>query len=358
MEGPYDYRLLQRKYGRVGTLSHIIRFIGLDRLLSGDKYVPTVYLRASDSDRAQLLAGLIDTDGSDCEFTSKSKRLAQDVCFLVRSLGGKATMKLSRKACMNGTNGAVWGDYHRVYWRLNRLLPLTLHYKQNRQRTKRAVDYSRRIIRSARTLGRMPCVCIEVDHPDHCYVGENWVVSGNTEGLGGYETVLHATGHYPHWWEGHRFYEPIHAWVAGETLQTTRDIQQHKLIGPLDDIGSGLIPKAYIAGIKRKVSSVPDVVETVKVYHHDDQGERDGISHIGFRSYDQGTEAFMGTERHVIWMDEEVPSDIYAEALTRTMKTSTFPGGIVILTFTPLKGLTDVVLAFLPEGRVPGDTGV
>jgi phage terminase large subunit-like protein len=46
-----------------------------------------------------------------------------------------------------------------------------------------------------------------------------------------------------------------------------------------------------------------------------------------------------------VWFDEEPPQDIYTEGLMRTMTTQ----GVVIATFTPLSGLTDVALSFMPE---------
>ncbi len=45
--------------------------------------------------------------------------------------------------------------------------------------------------------------------------------------------------------------------------------------------------------------------------------------------------------------------DIYSECLLRTMTTN----GVIILTFTPLQGLTELVLSFLPGGRLPSKEG-
>jgi phage terminase large subunit-like protein len=47
----------------------------------------------------------------------------------------------------------------------------------------------------------------------------------------------------------------------------------------------------------------------------------------------------------VIWLDEEPPSDVYDECLLRLMTTE----GMMIGTFTPLSGLSEVVLRFLPD---------
>jgi phage terminase large subunit-like protein len=47
-------------------------------------------------------------------------------------------------------------------------------------------------------------------------------------------------------------------------------------------------------------------------------------------------------------VDEECPHDVYLECLTRLLTTK----GIAMLTFTPILGLTEVVLRFLPAGRL------
>lgn len=49
-----------------------------------------------------------------------------------------------------------------------------------------------------------------------------------------------------------------------------------------------------------------------------------------------------------MWFDEEPPPDIYSEGLTRTNAT----GGITMITFTPLLGMSEVVLMFLTSNQV------
>jgi len=174
---------------------------------------------------------------------------------------------------------------------------------------------------------------------------------GKTEGIGGYELSLHLTGLYPEWWEGRRFNKPVSAWACGSTGQTVRDILQRKLLGPAPSFGTGLIPKHTIAGKpKRAPGTVPDKIERVSVYHTNiETNEIDGISDLTFKSYDQKRKAFEGTEQDVILLDEEPPQGIYAECVIRTMTTN----GIIMLTFTPLEGLSAVVLSYMPTGKVP-----
>ena len=163
---------------------------------------------------------------------------------------------------------------------------------------------------------------------------------GKTEGLGAYEVTLHLTGLYPDWWVGKRFDYPINCIAAGDTRTTTRDIQQAKLLGPAEAIGTGMVPGDYI-GTTTGQQGVPGAFDIVKVKHE----ITGGWSTLQFRSYDQGRKAFQGTERDVVWLDEEPPRDVYDECLLRTMTT----GGIVLATFTPLNGLSEVAMMFLPE---------
>lgn len=175
---------------------------------------------------------------------------------------------------------------------------------------------------------------------------------GKTEGAGGYETTLHLTGEYPDWWEGRRFDRPVKWWAAGKTNETTRDIVQAKLFGPIDYSsgrkgvgGTGLAPGAAIGDITWK-QGVADLIDTIKVRH-----KSGGWSILGLKSYQQGRGAFEGTEQDGVWLDEEPPIDIYGECLIRTATTD----GLVILTFTPLEGMSQTVMSFLPAEYRPTD---
>lgn len=162
---------------------------------------------------------------------------------------------------------------------------------------------------------------------------------GKTQ-CGAAEMAIHLTGRYPQWWTGKRFDRPINAWAAGVTSETTRDVVQDKLIGPPDrseEWGTGLIPHECI-GDTSMARGIANALDTVSVRH-----EAGGFSTLQFKSYERGREKWQGTARHVIWLDEEPPMDIYMEGLTRTNETR----GIVYLTFTPLLGMSDVVMRFL-----------
>jgi phage terminase large subunit-like protein len=165
---------------------------------------------------------------------------------------------------------------------------------------------------------------------------------GKTEGVGAYETTLHLTGRYPDWWQGRRFTRPIEAWAAGQTSKTTRDIIQKALLGGGPRYGTGLIPADAIIDTTPK-AGIPEAVETIYVRH-----VSGGRSEIALKSYDQQVESFYGTGKDLVWLDEECEQGIYVECLTRTLSTTPGePNGIVLFTFTPLWGLTEVVQQFL-----------
>ena len=167
---------------------------------------------------------------------------------------------------------------------------------------------------------------------------------GKTTSIGGYELTRHLLGDYPDWWPGRTFLDdPTDCWAAGDTTQTTRDIIQKTLLGPVGRWGTGLIPAERIQRITRKSGSVPDAVESITVKH-----KSGGDSIVGLKSYDQKRKSFQGTFKHCIWLDEEPPWLVYEECLLRITDTSGGnTGGCIMGTFTPLLGMSEVVLYFL-----------
>lgn len=173
---------------------------------------------------------------------------------------------------------------------------------------------------------------------------ERGFIAGNRVGkseAGAYEATCHATGIYPSWWNGRRFSSPTLGWVGGDTATTCRDIIQKKLLGEMNDLGSGMIPKECIHDTKTR-RNVPEAIETIYVKH-----VSGGISSIVIKTYEQGRQTWQGSEVDWIWIDEECPQDVYGEALIRLMTTN----GLIWTTFTPLSGLTDVVISFLDNSQ-------
>lgn len=99
-----------KRYGE----RNIIRRELLRFKLLQNKHIPHIYKTASRFDRLELLAGLIDSDGSIennvVDWISKSKILAEDCAFLSRSLGFAAYVH----PCVKSTQNGYVGKYYRV----------------------------------------------------------------------------------------------------------------------------------------------------------------------------------------------------------------------------------------------------
>ncbi len=191
------------------------------------------------------------------------------------------------------------------------------------------------------------------EHRERCFMAGNRV--GKTDS-GAYEVTCHLTGRYPAWWDGRKFHHPISAWACGDTNTTVRDILQAALLGkivrePGDKpdqaigLGTGMIPGDLIVTTRPRMG-IPNAVEIAFIKHLSG-----GISTLTFKSYESGRKFFQGTSQEVVWCDEEPPVDVYDEALMRTMCTGAFLGGILLLTFTPLSGWTEVVDRFMNEEK-------
>lgn len=168
---------------------------------------------------------------------------------------------------------------------------------------------------------------------------------GKTIGTGCAEISWHMTGQYPPWWKGRRFSRPTRWWAAGQTAKTARDVLQAALLGEMTEPGTGTIPGDTLLEMRPK-AGLADAIEIIRVRHRSG-----GISSCMLKSYDQGMISFTGTSVDGILLDEEPPLPILAQSLLRTMTTH----GLLMLTWTPLYGLSETILHFLPDGVVPPD---
>jgi phage terminase large subunit-like protein len=168
---------------------------------------------------------------------------------------------------------------------------------------------------------------------------ERLFMAGNRVGksiAGAYELSCHLTGDYPFWWAGRVFDGPILAWAVGKDARAVRDTAQKELLGPIGQWGTGMIP-AHRLGKCFALQGTPQAIDVILIKH-----KSGGWSELGFKNYQQDIGSFMGTSRHAIWLDEECPLEIYNECNIRTATTQ----GIMLVTFTPLDGLTPMVVNF------------
>lgn len=109
-----------------------IGILGCD---SGDKFIPEIYKTASVKERLEILAGLIDTDGSlsnNCfEITLKSKQLVDDIAFVARSLGLRVTISRKNVKGCEYHRAFLTGDVDKVPTKLKRKQAAQRRQKKN-----------------------------------------------------------------------------------------------------------------------------------------------------------------------------------------------------------------------------------
>lgn len=182
---------------------------------------------------------------------------------------------------------------------------------------------------------------------------ERLLMAGNQLGKtlsAGAECAMHLTGRYPDWWNGYVFDGPISMWASGITGESTRDNPQRILHGPLGQPGTGMLPRdSFKDGDVTNKRGTPNAVDTIIVRHGGGGDVQAGESLLGFKSNDQGREKWQGPTLQLVWFDEEHDEDVYTEGMTRTNVAM----GPILFTFTPLKGMTNVVKRYLID-KVPG----
>ena len=325
-------------------LKDALRELGVMGCNAHSKCVPEPYKFGPAPQRQELLSGLFDTDG--CAerngrriFVSVSRQLAEDVLFMIRSLGMNASVSL-----VNRKVDGVPRPIYRVHAHNGPLSLFGLTRKRVREnRAKRAVKFM--YITSIEEVPAQPTTCITIDSHDHVFLaGEGLVPTRNTgkSHCGGAETAFHLTGEYPDWWNGFRFNRPITAWAAGVTADAVRDNPQRVLLGQSGREGTGLIPKRCLTGMAGRSKVTANLYDFIHIKH-----VSGGTSMLRFRYYAQDREAWQGPPVHWLWLDEEPPIDMYLEGIARL----TAVKGRSIMTYTPIKGRSQVTLLYIDDDQ-------
>lgn len=160
-----------------------LRKMGLLGKRAEDKFIPDEYLFNTVEIRTALLQGLLDTDGSvggkgGIEYTTASAELAQQVKFLVQSLGGTVAMDERYPAYTYKDEKLTGQLSHRLYLKI----PNTLEgfNTPNKRVPKRIKYHPTRGIEAIDYLGKAPVQCIKVEAPDGLFVINDCIVTHNT----------------------------------------------------------------------------------------------------------------------------------------------------------------------------------
>lgn len=171
------------------NLYQFLRKYGLLSCLAWEKFVPDSLKWGRIEDRLALLQGLLDSDGTVDDrgrvyFSSTSRKLAEDVAFMARSLGAKArlrervtkfTHKEEKKAGRTSWTVRIWHEKLSSFFRLTRKKErCTDRWNGGAELTKAIVRYER--------IEDSDGVCLAVDSPYHIYLaGDALTVTHNTD---------------------------------------------------------------------------------------------------------------------------------------------------------------------------------
>ncbi len=162
-----------------GSVQAVLRKMGV----LGNKHIPAEYLRASEAQRHDLLAGLLDTDGyctksGTVQFTVTNERLAHDALKLTLTLGYRPT--LSAKPC-KGRTEATSTAWTVTFTPGDKVFGLT----RKNARIRAAGPRTRtRYITGVRPISSVPVRCVQVDNVDHLYLAGPSMVPTHNSTLG------------------------------------------------------------------------------------------------------------------------------------------------------------------------------
>jgi replicative DNA helicase len=175
--------LCQSCHDRHGTITARLRTIGV----LGNKHVPVEYLRASESQRRDLLAGLLDTDGTVAvtgavQFAVTNERLALDVQELVVSLGYRCSIMRKRVKGRSEASSTTFTlnfttDDDVFHLERKRLLHKDRRVRQFQRRGSRFVT-------SVRPIKSVPVRCVEVDNASHLFLAGRTMIPTHNSTLG------------------------------------------------------------------------------------------------------------------------------------------------------------------------------
>jgi phosphate starvation-inducible PhoH-like protein len=184
----YSFENTNKKY--TNPAKEIIYNLGILGKRAIHKSIPNIYKYSSITDRLELLRGLMDTDGSvkektgEASFCTTSKQLAQDVIELVQSLGGRAKLRSinrrGRTSVLKKTNRIITARHITYEFTItlpNDMNPFYISRKANKYNNN--FMHGIGICDIVETVAK-PVQCIKVEHPEHLYITDNYIVTHNT----------------------------------------------------------------------------------------------------------------------------------------------------------------------------------
>lgn len=194
---------------------------------SSEKVIPDCYLWNTLENRLALIQGLMDSDGSTdkcghTEFGTKSKKLAEQIQFLFRSIGCTATIKERSTSYFSKKYGKRidCGIAYRVYITLHDDTPDIYRFKRKLEKIRKNKRQSDAIyIANVEFLRNDKTQCILVDSNEHLYVTEDFIVTHNTSATTGFAATAAVTKTEDNNYKG---YKVLHIFFEDEDVNIKR----------------------------------------------------------------------------------------------------------------------------------------
>ncbi len=185
----YTYSFLKSKRWR-NYLKNALYELGILGKYAHDKHIPDIYKYSSIENRTALLQGLMDTDGTIKEstgeqtFTTVSKRLAEDIIELSRSLGINATYHTRNrigKTTIRPTGGIITSRFISYEVSIPKSKDIDVFYlKRKLNRSKLPTRNKHVKINSIEYIGKEQVKCLLIDNESHLYITDDFIVTHNT----------------------------------------------------------------------------------------------------------------------------------------------------------------------------------
>jgi predicted ribonuclease YlaK len=154
---------------------------------SYEKFIPNKYKYSSIEDRIDVLRGLMDSDGTikengESSFATTSLLLAEDVQEIVRSLGGRATIRERDRIDNKSLIGGREICSKRISYEFTISLPANInpfYISRKSSRHKSSYIFHNKI-QSIRYIGEEKVQCIKIECDESLYITDNFIVTHNT----------------------------------------------------------------------------------------------------------------------------------------------------------------------------------
>lgn len=194
-----DYGL--RSNNKENVINKKLKEYNLKGKRSHEKFIPQEYMYGSYKQRLDLLRGLMDTDryigksGNTPQYFTTSKALADGVTEIVHSLGGYASISVSKSGYKKDGKYVPCKDCYTVTIKFSSSMEniFTLKRKADRFHPKRATI--KRYIKKVEYACDEECQCIYIDDKSHLYITDDYIITHNTTLLKFFNSAI--IGWYP-----------------------------------------------------------------------------------------------------------------------------------------------------------------